>query len=145
MKLDIAVASVTVRGMSPKTDEYFKKVRQRTLKTDDPRKVRLQGNRVIVHNHVVPSLMNGYRGFRAWTQEKDRRLVECPCYWAGYNADGKVKHYRFRAALPSGWRQLPAAELRKKLIALSKRDEKWRMAHDGDMTADEMRYAALSS
>jgi hypothetical protein len=80
--------------MSPKTDDYFKKVHQRTLKTDDPRKVRLLGNRVIVHNHVVPSLMNGYRGFGAWTQEKDRSLVECLCFWAGYNADGKVTNER---------------------------------------------------
>lgn len=113
--------------------DYFKKVHRRTLKADDPREVRLQPHRVIVHNHVVPAAENGLRGFRAWTQNKDRSLVECPCCWAGYNVDGKVKHYRFRRTLPFDWAKLPAAELRTKLIALSRRNETRRKRLDGPL------------
>jgi hypothetical protein len=110
--------------------EYFQKVRRRMLRTNNPRNAQLGPDRVIVHNHVTPAAHNGLRGFRAWTQDKDRSLVECPCCWAGYNHDGKVKHYRFRDCLPDKWRNLPAAELRKKLVAASKKNEKWRQAND---------------
>jgi hypothetical protein len=115
--------------MNSATD-YFKKVRRRTLRTDNPRNAQTSPGRVIVHNHVIPHVRNGGRGFRAWTQDKDRSLVECPCCWAGYDSDGGVKHYRFRDCLPKGWAKLPAVELRKKLIAASQRSEKWRQAND---------------
>jgi hypothetical protein len=113
--------------------DYLKKVGWRYLRMDaNIRKVpdRLPSGRVLVHNHIVPSASLGLRGFRAWTQVKDRALVPCPCCWAGWNADGKLKHYRMRAGLPDGWDKLPAAELRKKLIELDKRNEKWRKDND---------------
>jgi hypothetical protein len=74
--------------------DYFKKVRRRTLRTNNPRNAQPGPGRVIVHNHVIPCVVNGGRGFRVWTQDKDRSLVECPCCWAGWNDDGRVKHYR---------------------------------------------------
>jgi hypothetical protein len=109
---------------------YFKKVHRGTVRTADPRKAQLGPGQVLVHNHVVPAATNGWRGFRFWKQDKDNSLVECPCYWAGWNADGKVKHYRFRATLPDGFAKLPPAELKQKLLELAEQNEKLRLTLD---------------
>jgi len=59
----------------------------------DPRKLRLQPR---AQSCRAVGRKRGKWGFRAWTQIKDRSLVECPCSWAGHNADVEVKHYRVR-------------------------------------------------
>jgi hypothetical protein len=72
--------------------------------TGIPRKPLPEG-RVLVHNHVIPSRILGWRGFRAWTQMLDGEpeLVPCPCNWCGVDLRG-LPHYRVKAYLPEGWR-----------------------------------------
>ena len=48
-----------------------------------PRK-ELPKGRVLVHNRVTPYPKIGTNGFRAWTQFKTNRLVQCHCDWAGW-------------------------------------------------------------
>jgi hypothetical protein len=59
-----------------------------------PRKELPEG-RVLVHNEVTPYPKIGMNGFRAWTQLKTDRLVDCHCDWAGVDLHG-LPHYRVR-------------------------------------------------
>jgi hypothetical protein len=59
-----------------------------------PRHALLEG-RALVHNDVSPQPKIGMNGFRAWTQRKTDRLVECHCDWAGVDLYG-LPHYRVR-------------------------------------------------
>jgi hypothetical protein len=52
----------------------------------------LPEGRVLVHNHVAPYAKIGTHGFRAWTQLKTDRLVQCDCGWAGVDLHG-LPHY----------------------------------------------------
>ena len=55
----------------------------------------LPEGRVLVHNDVTPQRKIREHGFRAWTQLKTDRLVECHCDWAGVDLHG-LPHYRMR-------------------------------------------------
>ena len=55
----------------------------------------LPEGRVLVHNDVTPKPKIGTNGFRAWTQLKTNRLVQCHCDWAGVDLHG-LQHYRVR-------------------------------------------------
>ena len=59
-----------------------------------PRK-ELPKGRVLVHNRVTPYPKIGTNGFRAWTQFKTNRLVQCHCDWAGADLHG-LPHYRVK-------------------------------------------------
>jgi hypothetical protein len=59
-----------------------------------PRK-ELPKGRVLVHNRVTPYPKIGTNGFRAWTQFKTNRLVQCHCDWAGVDLHG-LPHYRVK-------------------------------------------------
>jgi hypothetical protein len=59
-----------------------------------PRK--LAKGRVLVHNQIVPQLLIGLNGFRAWTQARTAKLEVCSCKWAGVDLGGLV-HYRVKA------------------------------------------------
>jgi hypothetical protein len=59
-----------------------------------PRKELPEG-RVLVHNRVTPYAKIGMNGFRAWTQLKTDRLVQCHCDWAGVDLHGLL-HYRVK-------------------------------------------------
>jgi hypothetical protein len=48
-----------------------------------------------VYNDVTPQRKIREHGFRAWTQLKTDRLVECHCDWAGVDLHG-LRHYRMR-------------------------------------------------
>lgn len=48
--------------------------------------------RVVVHNHVRPTLKLGSRGFRAWTQVLNPTVEACRSGWA----PSLVKHYRVK-------------------------------------------------
>lgn len=50
----------------------------RTIPTRDA----IPAGRVVVHNHVNPTRRLGSRGFRAWLQRPNDRLVLCECGWA---------------------------------------------------------------
>ena len=63
----------------------------------------IPAGRYLVHNHVRPvsgTIGNrtgilGFNGFRAWTQNNDKNLVECDCDFGGCkNAELHKKHYR---------------------------------------------------
>jgi hypothetical protein len=60
--------------------------------TTIPRKELPEG-RVLVHNDATPQPIIRKHGFRAWTQLKTDRLVECHCDWAGVDLHG-LPHYR---------------------------------------------------
>ena len=62
-----------------------------------PRK-ELREGRVLVHNDATPQRKIREHGFRAWTQLKTDRLVECHCDWAGVDLHG-LPHYRMRDSL----------------------------------------------
>jgi hypothetical protein len=62
--------------------------------TTIPRKELPEG-RVLVHNQVTPYAKIGMHGFRAWTQLKTGRLVQCHCDWAGVDLHG-LPHYRVK-------------------------------------------------
>jgi len=55
----------------------------------------LPEGRVLVHNDATPQRKIREHGFRAWTQLKTARLVECHCDWAGVDLHG-LPHYRMR-------------------------------------------------
>ena len=57
-----------------------------------PRK-ELREGRVLVHNDATPQPKIRRHGFRAWTQQKTDRLIECHCDWAGVDLHG-LPHYR---------------------------------------------------
>ena len=59
-----------------------------------PRKALPEG-RVLVHNDVTPQPKIRICSFRAWTQRKTDRLVQCHCDWAGVDLYG-LPHYRVR-------------------------------------------------
>ena len=57
---------------------------------------KLPKGEVLVHNRVlVPVRRLGWRGFRAWTQKKDKTLAVCHCKWAGADLHG-LTHYRVK-------------------------------------------------
>jgi hypothetical protein len=82
--------------------DYFIQVRRRALgiardggdcdNCGPPKREPRDKRRVIVHNRVAHTIDDwpGARGFRAWTQLKDKDCIECRCGWSG------VKHYRMR-------------------------------------------------
>ena len=75
--------------------------------------------RVLVHNHVVPVgfhkwLHHGASGFRAWTQKKEKDLVQCHCGWTD------LSNYRIRGASGREWPRGPWWECE----AIQKRDAK---------------------
>ena len=72
---------------SPK--EYAARVQMRYL-SGVPKKV--PPGRVVVHNWVRPAQRLGERGFRAWTQLPDERVVVCGCDWAPHLSE----HYRVK-------------------------------------------------
>jgi hypothetical protein len=56
----------------------------------------LPPGRIVIHNHVQPSLRLNNRGFRAWTAKRDGDKYEvCLCEWA---KDRLAEHYRVRRA-----------------------------------------------
>jgi hypothetical protein len=55
----------------------------------------LPEGRVLVHNAATPQPKIREHGFRAWTQLKTSRLVQCHCDWAGVDLHG-LPHYRVR-------------------------------------------------
>ncbi len=48
--------------------------------------------KVVVHNHVRPTMKLGSRGFRAWLAEPSSEYEVCPCEWA----PELDTHYRVR-------------------------------------------------
>ena len=62
--------------------------------TSIPRHALPEG-RVLVHNDATPQPKIRKHGFRAWTQLKTDRLVECRCDWAGVDLHG-LRRYRVR-------------------------------------------------
>jgi hypothetical protein len=60
--------------------------------TSIPRHALPEG-RVLVHNDATPQPKIRKHGFRAWTQLKTDRLVECHCDWVGVDLHG-LPHYR---------------------------------------------------
>ncbi len=61
--------------------------------------------RYLVHNHIVPAMNLGERGFRAWVQEgrTDPKLVECRCDFGGCRNAELHTHYRVANLVPRGW------------------------------------------
>jgi hypothetical protein len=55
----------------------------------------LPEGRVLVHNDATPQRKIREHGFRAWTQLKTDRLIECHCDWAGVDLHG-LPHCRMR-------------------------------------------------
>ena len=55
----------------------------------------LPPGKVLVHNHVIPQLVLGRNGFRAWTQPLDDTLELCECNWGGVDLHG-LAHYRVK-------------------------------------------------
>ena len=83
--------------------DYFTRVRRRALgiarggysdNCGPPKREPRGKRRVIVHNGVAHTVYDwpGARGFRAWTQLKDKDCIECRCGWGSVN----VKHFRMR-------------------------------------------------
>jgi hypothetical protein len=62
-----------------------------------PRRALPEG-RVLAHNDATPQPRIREHGFRAWTQLKTSRLVECHCDWAGVDLHG-LTHYRVRESM----------------------------------------------
>jgi hypothetical protein len=83
--------------------DYFKKVRRRELGIErhgsgadncgPPKREPQDKKRVIVHNRVAHTVYDwpGARGFRCWTQLKDKDCILCRCGWGG-----AIRHYRMR-------------------------------------------------
>ncbi len=49
-------------------------------------------DKIVVHNHVLPTRRLGSRGFRAWLAEPSPEYEVCPCEWASE----LETHYRVR-------------------------------------------------
>jgi hypothetical protein len=47
--------------------------------------------KVLVHNHVRPTVRLGFAGFRAWLDDPDDGYEVCTCGWAPH-----LVHYRVR-------------------------------------------------
>ena len=83
--------------------DYFTRVRRRELgiardggdvmNCGPPKREPRDKDRVIVHNRVAHTVYDwpGARGFRCWTQLKDKDCILCRCGWG----EG-IKHYRMR-------------------------------------------------